>query len=171
MAPSANSAGDGASAVVTKLITNGRSNALGMWSSDHAIRLASAGQGGRLSRKLWPLRRHEAQLGPQRQIAVDDARAERKAELLAVAGRGDIDAVDLGLARPHEAALELGIAGEVAAGQHDAAARAEARACPRASSHIDADDATPSSLSSATARVGQADVDAARDGRRGPDAR
>ena len=38
--------------MVTKLITNGRSSALGMWSSDHAIRFASTRQGGRLNKML-----------------------------------------------------------------------------------------------------------------------
>ena len=72
------------------------------------------------------LRRHEAQFRPEREIAVDDARAERQRQLLPIAGRGHIDAVDLGLLRPHELRLELRIAGEIAGRQHDAAARAKA---------------------------------------------
>ena len=52
IAPCANRLGDGASAVVTKLMTNGRRTAAGMCSSDHAMKLASAGHGGRSSSGL-----------------------------------------------------------------------------------------------------------------------
>jgi hypothetical protein len=51
-APAANRSGERASAVVTKLITNGRSDSLGMCSSDQAIRFAKTRQGGNMSSTL-----------------------------------------------------------------------------------------------------------------------
>jgi hypothetical protein len=74
-------------------------------------------------------RRHEAQLRTEREISVDDAGAKLNCELLPVAGRSHVDAVDLGLLRTHELRLQLGIAGKIAGRQHHAAARTEA---PRA---------------------------------------
>ena len=79
-------------------------------------------------------------------------------ELLPVAGRGHVDAVDLGLLRPHEPRLQLGIAGEIAGRQHHAAARPEA---PRAVRRRAVDAANrPRSVTSAVARAPQTNLDA-----------
>jgi len=45
-APASNRLDEGASVVVTKLMTDGRWRCGGRWSSDHAMKLASARQGG-----------------------------------------------------------------------------------------------------------------------------
>ena len=51
-APASNRSGEGASAVVTKLMMKGRSTACGMWSSDQAMKLASHGHGGSINSKF-----------------------------------------------------------------------------------------------------------------------
>lgn len=68
--------------------------------------------------KALPLRRHKTQFRPEREIAVEEAGAERRREFLSIAGRGDIHPVDLRLTRPHVAALELGIAGDIPRGKY-----------------------------------------------------
>ena len=52
---------------------------------------------------------NEADLWPQREVAVDDPCTQRRRELLAIAGGGHIDALDLGLLRSHVARLEFRI--------------------------------------------------------------
>ena len=101
---------------------NGRSSAIGKCSSDHCIATASGAPRRQAAQPVLALRRDEAQLGAERQVAVDDARAERLGELLPVAGGRRVDAFDLGLLHAHETRLQLRAVGEVAGSEDDAAA-------------------------------------------------
>ena len=135
-APASNSAGEGASAVVTKLITNGRRSACGMWSSDQAMKLPSKGQGGSRRTRL-------SRCGGTKRISGPSARSPltmRAPSSSAIAWPSPVAVgltpFDLGGLLRDEAALELGAAGEVAGREHDAA---RARGCAPDHRSLDAD--------------------------------
>jgi hypothetical protein len=86
---------------------------------------ASAGHGGQQAHQRVVSGRDEADLRAQRQVAVEDTRAQFLGHQLSVSGRGDVDARYPGFLRSHETALELGAVGEIAGREDDTAAGAK----------------------------------------------
>jgi hypothetical protein len=84
-------------------------------------RLGQQGPRRKPEQNALPLRWHKTLFRPEREIAVEEAGAERRREFLCIAGRCDIHPVDLRLARPHVATLEFGIAGDIARGKYGCA--------------------------------------------------